>query len=48
VREVQWPTISAGAAARIATSFPGTTERNQGDLTRGPYVRQISEPRIGW
>ncbi|MDQ3627249.1 MAG: hypothetical protein M3419_00185 [Actinomycetota bacterium] len=34
VREVQWPTVAAGADGRIAISFPGTTERNQGDLTR--------------
>ena len=34
VHEVQWPTIAAGNTGRIAISFPGTTERDQGDLTR--------------
>ena len=34
VHEVQWPTIAAGANGRIAISFPGTTEKDQGDLTR--------------
>ncbi len=34
VREVQWPTIAAGAGGRVAITFPGTTEKNQGDLTR--------------
>jgi hypothetical protein len=34
VHEVQWPSVAAGNTGRIAISFPGTTERNQGDLTR--------------
>ncbi|MDQ3451266.1 MAG: glycoside hydrolase [Actinomycetota bacterium] len=34
VREVQWPTVAAGANGRIVISFPGTTEKDQGDLTR--------------
>jgi hypothetical protein len=34
VREVQWPTIAAGANGRIAVTFPGTTSKDQGDLTR--------------
>jgi hypothetical protein len=34
VREVQWPTVAAGGNGRIAISFPGTTEKNQNDLTR--------------
>ncbi len=34
VREVQWPTVAAGNTGRIAISFPGTTEKDQGDLTR--------------
>jgi len=34
VREVQWPTVAAGAGGRVAITFPGTTEKNQGDLTR--------------
>ncbi len=34
VHEVQWPTVAAGANGRIAITFPGTTEKDQGDLTR--------------
>jgi len=36
VREVAGfgPTIAAGANGKIAISFPGTTQSNQGDLTR--------------
>ncbi|MDP9444878.1 MAG: glycoside hydrolase [Actinomycetota bacterium] len=34
VREVQWPTVAAGGAGRVAITFPGTTEKDQGDLTR--------------
>ena len=36
VREVAGfgPTIAAGANGKIAISFPGTTQANQGDLTR--------------
>jgi len=34
VREVQWPSVAAGGTGRITISFPGTTERNQGDKTR--------------
>lgn len=34
VREVQWPTVAAGANGRITIGFPGTTQANQGDLTR--------------
>ncbi|MBA2529580.1 MAG: exo-alpha-sialidase [Euzebyales bacterium] len=34
VREVQWPTVAADGAGRIVVSFPGTTQADQGDLTR--------------
>jgi len=34
VREGQFPVVAAGAEGRIAISFPGTTVRDQGDLTR--------------
>jgi len=34
VHEVQWPSVAAGAKGRIAISFPGTTEKDQGDLSR--------------
>ena len=34
VREIQFPTVAAGNTGRITVSFVGTTERNQGDLTR--------------
>ncbi len=34
VREVQWPTVAAGAGGRVAITFPGTTEKDQSDLTR--------------
>ena len=34
VHEVQWPTIAASEDGRIAVTFPGTTEPDQGDLTR--------------
>ena len=34
VREVQWPTVYAGAAGRIAIGFPGTNVGDMGDKTR--------------
>jgi len=34
VREVQWPTVYAGANGRIAISFPGTTQGKMSDKTR--------------
>lgn len=34
VREVNFPTLAAGDAGRIAVSFPGTTSPARGDLTR--------------
>ncbi len=34
VREVQWPTVAAGADGRVAITFPGTTVADQGDKTR--------------
>jgi len=34
VREVQWPTVAAGAKGRIAITFPGTTVNDATDLTR--------------
>jgi len=44
VREVQWPTIAAGGNGRIAISFPGTTERNQGDKTRAWDYYVVTSP----
>jgi hypothetical protein len=34
VHEVNFPTLAAGDAGRIALSFPGTTSQARGDLTR--------------
>lgn len=34
VREVDWPTIAAGDPGRIAISFPGTTVKDDDDLSR--------------
>ena len=34
VREVQWPSVYAGAGGRIAVAFPGTNVADMGDKTR--------------
>ena len=40
VREVQWPTVYAGANGRIAIGFPGTNVADMGDKTR-PWDHHI-------
>ncbi len=55
VHEVNFPTLAAGDAGRIAISFPGTTSQAQGDLTR-PWNYYVlvstnaldSSPKFTW